>query len=122
MKLKITFKKISSRTSSRTSTKTTPKTSTTKNTNKDVEKLWGKCKPVKNKIPNLYRQDVYGNTLYKPSYGKNTEMGFHVDHIKPKSKGGSDHIINKQLLQYRVNIQKGNSYVKKSRHSECNKI
>ena len=35
------------------------------------------------KYKELYRKDAYNNEIYKPSYGKDTKMGWNVDHIKP---------------------------------------
>jgi 5-methylcytosine-specific restriction endonuclease McrA len=48
-------------------------------------------------------------------------MGWNIDHIKPKQKGGSDDIINLQALQSHINKSKGDNLVKKSRHSKNNK-
>jgi len=83
--------------------------------------LGKKTKKVRGKDPNLYRQDPYGNLMYKPSYGKDSSMGWEVDHIKPKSQGGSDSTKNLQALNTKVNKEKGDSLVKKSRHSKSNK-
>ena len=85
------------------------------------EKAWEKAKKVRGKDPNLYRQDPYGNLMYKPSYGKDSSMGWEVDHIKPKSQGGSGSTRNIQALNTKVNKEKGDSLVKKSRHSKSNK-
>jgi len=43
-------------------------------------------------------------------------MGWEIDHIKPKSKNGSDNIRNLQALKTSTNRQLSNSIVKKSRH------
>ena len=59
--------------------------------------------------------------MYKNSYGKNTAMGWDIDHIKPTSKGGKDTINNLQALNSSINRQKGDSLQKKSRHSKTNK-
>ena len=83
-----------------------------------VDQVWDKAKTVRGKDPNKYRQDPYGNLLYKSSQGKSSEMGWQIDHIKPKSKGGSDHIRNLQALNSKINMSKGNSLKKKSRHSK----
>lgn len=67
--------------------------------------------------PDIYRSDPYGNQLYRQSYGTNGKQGWQIDHIKPQNKGGSDDLINLQALSSHVNMQKGDSLVKKSRHS-----
>jgi len=85
------------------------------------EKAWDNAKKVRSKDPNLYRQDPYGNIMYKPYFGKNSLMGWEVDHIKPKSRGGSDSTRNLQALNTKVNKNKGDTLVKKSRHSKSNK-
>lgn len=83
-----------------------------------ADKVWEKAKKIQGKDPNKYRQDPYGNTMFKASYGKDTPMGWNIDHIKPKSKGGSDSLRNLQALNSKVNKSKGNSSKKKSRHSK----
>ena len=90
-------------------------------TKEQKAKAWEKAKKVRGKDPNLYRQDPYGNIMYKPSYGKDSSMGWEVDHIKPKSQGGSDSTRNLQALNAKVNKKKGSSLVKKSRHTKSNK-
>ena len=45
-------------------------------------------------------------------------MGWEVDHIKPKSLGGSDATRNLQALKTEVNREKSDSLVKKSRHNQ----
>ena len=85
------------------------------------DKAWSNAKTVRGKDPDIYRQDPYGNLMYKPSYGKSTDMGWEVDHIKPKSKGGSDATRNLQALNTGVNRGKGDDQRKKSRHSKSNK-
>lgn len=88
---------------------------------KEIDDVWSKAKAIPGKDPDQYRQDPYGNPMYKPSYGKASEMGWEIDHIKPSSKGGSDAIQNKQALNTSVNRSKGNSEKKASRHSNSNK-
>lgn len=85
------------------------------------ETVWKNAKKVRGEDPAMYRQDPYGNTMYKPSYGKSSTMGWEVDHIKPASKGGSDATRNLQALNTSVNRGKGDDMRKKSRHSPSNK-
>ena len=58
------------------------------------DKLWDTCPEMKRKDPDLYRRGANGDVMYKHSYGKSSDMGFQVDHIKPKSHGGSDCVRN----------------------------
>ncbi|WP_075340724.1 HNH endonuclease signature motif containing protein [Tenacibaculum agarivorans] len=74
------------------------------------EQVWGKGKKVRGKDPNLYRRDDLGNEIYYHSYGKNTPMGWEIDHSKPQSKGGTDHLNNLRPLQTEENRKKGNKY------------
>ena len=90
-------------------------------TKEQKETAWEKAKKIRGKDPNRYRKDPYNNTIYKSSYGKPSEMGWEVDHIKPVSKGGSDSTRNLQALNTKVNRQKGNDQRKKSRLSKSNK-
>ncbi|MBE6462194.1 MAG: HNH endonuclease [Alphaproteobacteria bacterium] len=83
-----------------------------------ISKVWSKAATVRGKNPNLYRRDPYNNIMYKPSYGKASEMGWEIDHIKPVSRGGSDSIYNLQALNTSINRSKGNSLVKRSRHNQ----
>lgn len=85
------------------------------------DKVWDKAKKVGGKDPEKYRQDPYGNEMYYDSHGKSTGLGWDVDHIKPQSLGGSDATVNLQALNSGVNRSKGDSRVKKSRHSKINK-
>jgi 5-methylcytosine-specific restriction endonuclease McrA len=85
------------------------------------EKAWDNAKKIRGKEPDKYRQDPYGNAMYKPSYGKSSEKGWEVDHIKPQSKDGSDATRNLQALNTSVNRSKGDDERKKSRHSKSNK-
>lgn len=90
----------------------------TYNSKNAKDAVFNKASVIKNKDKNLYRQDPYGNTLYKYSYGKDTTMGWNIDHIKPQSRGGSHFIKNLQALQSNINKSKGNTLVKKSRHNQ----
>ncbi|WP_462137988.1 HNH endonuclease [Candidatus Mycalebacterium sp.] len=90
-------------------------------TKNQKSKVWSKAKKIKGKNPKLYRKDSYGKTIYKSSYGKSSSMGWEVDHIKPKSKGGSSKTRNLQALNTPTNRGKGADGRKKSRHSKSNK-
>ena len=78
--------------------------------------VWKRAARVRGKDPNKYRKDPYGNELYRGSYGKNSAMGWEIDHIRPQSRGGSDRLSNLQALNTRKNRSLGDSTSKRSRH------
>lgn len=86
-------------------------------TRKQKETVWNKAKKIRSKDPVQYRQDPYGNVMRFSSYGKSGGMGWEIDHIKPSARGGSDATVNLQALKTKVNRAKGDTLVKKSRHS-----
>lgn len=75
-----------------------------------VQEVWERGKKIQGKDPDLYREDAAGNVIYRPSYGKNTEMGWEVDHKNPVNRGGTDNLRNLQPLQTEENKQKGKKY------------
>ena len=77
-------------------------------TNQKAQHVWEKARRVKGKNPNLYRRDAQGNLIYKPAYNRDSAMGWQVDHIWPRSKGGSDARRNLQALQTGANKRKSN--------------
>lgn len=75
-----------------------------------LDDIFGKGKVVRGKNPNLYRRDEYGNIIYRPSYGKETPMGWEVDHSNPKANGGTDCSRNLKPLQSSENSRKNDNY------------
>ena len=76
----------------------------------DIEWAWNKAGKVRGKNPDLYRRDELGNEIYKPSYGKNGDKSWEIDHRRPVSKGGSDHRRNLRALQSSANKEKSDKY------------
>ena len=87
-------------------------------TEDQIEKAWKNAKKIRGEDPDQCRQDPYGNKIRKNSFGKDSAMGWEVDHIKPEARDGSDATQNLQALQTKVNREKGDSLVKKSRHNQ----
>ena len=71
---------------------------------------WEKARTLRGKDPNLYRRDRAGNVMYWPSYGKQTQMGWEVDHSHPRALGGTDSPRNLQALNTAENRRKGDRY------------
>ena len=82
------------------------------------DRVWKLAKPIRRKDPDVYRQDPYHNQMYKKSYGLNSKQGWEIDHIKPVSRGGSDHIRNLQAMNTAKNRELGDSLRKRSRHNQ----
>jgi hypothetical protein len=79
-------------------------------TKEKLDKIWDKGQTIRGKDSDLYRKDTFGNQIYRHSYGRTSEMGWNVDHSKPQSKGGTDHLNNLQPMNSRANCSKGNKY------------
>lgn len=75
-----------------------------------VQRVWEKGRTIFFRDPDLYRKDVCGNVLYWHSYGRESDMGWEVDHKKPVTKGGTDHLNNLQPLLSALNAEKGDTY------------
>jgi len=77
---------------------------------KDIDSAWEKASPINGKNPEVYRKDLYGNIIRRPSYGTHGEYGWELDHKRPVSKGGSDSSRNIQPLHWEENLKKSNKY------------
>jgi len=75
-----------------------------------LDQIFDKGAPIRGKDPNLYRKDTEGNEMYRHSYGKTSEKGWEVDHSKPQSKGGTDHLNNLNPMNPSANRSKGDKY------------
>ena len=75
-----------------------------------IDKVWERGKKILFRDPTMYRRDIVGNVIYRRAYGKESPMGWEIDHKKPVSKGGTDHLNNLQPLQSAANAEKGDQY------------
>ena len=77
---------------------------------KIVEEAWNIALKIRGKNAEVYSRDDYGNTIFKSSYGKQSDMGWEVDHRHPVSKGGTDSPKNLQAVQWKENRIKSDKY------------
>ena len=73
-------------------------------TDEQLLEIWYKGHILPTHNPKDYRRDDFGNTICFTKYGKtDLDYGWEVDHIRPVSEGGSDHIDNLRPLQWEAN-------------------
>jgi HNH endonuclease len=78
-----------------------------------INKVWDKAEVIAGFDPTVFRKDKCGAWIKKEEYGKphkTLSMAWEIDHIKPRTLGGTDELSNLQALQWNNNQQKNNHY------------
>lgn len=72
---------------------------------------WNKAQPVPEVDSSFFRKDACGALIRWDMYGvQDSEYGWEIDHIFPKSLGGDENPINLRALHHANNASKGNDY------------
>lgn len=76
-----------------------------------INKVWQKGTIVPAYNADLYRQDACGAWMMRSEYA-NTEsvLGWEIDHVFPKSKGGDEVLDNLRPMQHQNNKSKSDDY------------
>ncbi len=69
-----------------------------------IQKVWEKGEVVPNYDPDVWRKDECSAWIKREQYGnRDSDYGWEVSHIKPKTKGGTDDLPNLRPLQWKNN-------------------
>lgn len=72
-----------------------------------IVKVWCKGNTDTKWPADEWRFDKYGTWMRFGDYGnRNSKYGWEIDHIIPKSRGGSDGLSNLEPLQWQNNVKK----------------
>ena len=71
-----------------------------------VQKVWEKGTKVSGVDDTKWRKDYCKAWIYRHSYGKQSNYGWDIDHVTPKSKEGSDNLSNLRPLHWENNKSK----------------
>ncbi len=82
----------------------------------NVDAVWKTAGTIAGKNPATHRVDASGTVIQRNQYGKpGSAASWEIDHMKPQSKGGSDHVRNLQALNTHDNRAFGNENEKPRR-------
>ena len=79
-------------------------------TEESIEAVWRKGRSIPGYSPDEWRWDEGGRPIKRSEYGnRNSDYGWEIDHIVPVAQGGPSDLLNLRPLQWRANVQRGNS-------------
>ncbi|MEQ8755271.1 MAG: HNH endonuclease signature motif containing protein [Coleofasciculus sp. G1-WW12-02] len=77
-----------------------------------IQGIWEKAYIVPGYNPRVWRIDQCRTWIKRDEYGnRQSPYGWEMDHIIPKSKGGSDHLFNLRPLQWYNNARRQAGYL-----------
>ena len=69
--------------------------------------VWIKAREIPGWSPLVWRWDDYGRVIRYGDYGNRySRYGWEIDHVDPKSQGGTDDLSNLRPLNWVSNLQR----------------
>ena len=75
-----------------------------------IQQVWEKGTVVQGYDPSKWRKDFAGAWIRRDLYGGTHEYGGAIDHLRPRTTGGTDDIENLAPLHWRNNLTKAANY------------
>ena len=75
-----------------------------------IEIIWQKATSVAGYDDTKWRKDFAGAWIQRSQFGIRSEYGWEIDHLMPRSVGGSDEPSNLVPMHWRNNVVKSNDY------------
>lgn len=75
-----------------------------------INSVWEKATQVANNDPKIWRKDFAGAWIRRDQYGKTSNYGWEIDHLRPVSQGGTDAIGNLLPMHWENNRSKADNY------------
>lgn len=76
-----------------------------------IDQLWNLVAVKRNGVASsFWGKDLAGAWIRKDQFDKHSQYGWVIDHVKPKTLGGTDELDNLQPLHWRNNMEKGTNY------------
>ncbi len=76
-----------------------------------IQQVWNKGIIQNGYDSDIARKDACGAWMLRGQYGNTDSLfGWEIDHVLPKTKGGTDDLINLRPMQWQNNRSKGDDY------------
>lgn len=78
---------------------------------KVIDSVWNRGEKILGVNPSMFRKDYAGAMIMRSAYGRrDLSMGWEIDHLIPKSKGGTDELDNLMPIQWENNAIKSDNF------------
>lgn len=76
-----------------------------------IQNAWNRASAVDGYDKSRFRKDACGAWIQRSEYGNhNSQYGWDIDHVCPKSLGGGDEFINLRPMQWQNNLSKADDF------------